>query len=273
VESEKVQGQQDMGEFKDKGRTYCGYEDTEHENLDIGRYKKAISFLKPGDVCLDAASGSGYGTFLIAEKAKEVTGLEIDDHALDYAKKHYQRANITYKQADLTKNLDLPSDYYDAAISIETLEHITDHDTILREFHRVLKVGGMLVVSTVEHHVYNELGGIKNKFHIGEMTKKELLAAISKYFQPEEIYGQLRFIHLSPFKRTTKALWVFFLKAVGKVDVFKLRYPVARWLHLGSAVDTVNTSLSRMQDTDMEKTDFSDSNDFYQLMVVARKVQ
>jgi 2-polyprenyl-3-methyl-5-hydroxy-6-metoxy-1,4-benzoquinol methylase len=261
------------GEFNDKGRTYCGYEDQEHENLDIGRYKKAISFVKPGDVCLDAASGSGYGSALIAEKASEVTGLEIDDHALDFAKKHYQRDNITYKQADLTKDLDLPGNHFDTVISIETLEHITDHDTILREFHRVLKPGGTLVVSTVEHHVYSELGGLKNKFHIGEMTKKELVAAISKYFQPVEIYGQLRYIHLSPFKRLSKALWVFFLKAAGKLDIFKWRYPVARWLRLGSAVDAVNTGFSRIKDTEMEKTDFSDNNDFYQLMVVARKVQ
>jgi ubiquinone/menaquinone biosynthesis C-methylase UbiE len=269
---DKLPDSPDTVEFKDKGRTYCGYEDREHENLDIGRYKKAISFIKPGDVCLDAASGSGYGTALIAEKAKAVTGLEIDEHALDFAKKHYQRDNITYKQADLTKNLDLPDNYFDAVISIETLEHITGHDTILREFHRVLKPGGALVVSTVEHHVYYDLGGIKNKFHIGEMTKKELLAAISKYFQPEEIYGQLRYVHLSPFKRFTKALWVFFLKAVGKLDIFKLRYPVAKWLRLGSAVDTVNTGLSRIKETEMEKTDFSDDNDFYQLMVIARKV-
>jgi 2-polyprenyl-3-methyl-5-hydroxy-6-metoxy-1,4-benzoquinol methylase len=263
---------QDIAEFKDRGRTYCGYEDREHENLDIGRYKFAIGYLKIGDICLDAACGSGYGTALIAEKAKEVVGLELDDHALNYARKHYQRDNITYKKADLTQQLDLPSNYFDAVISIETLEHITDHDTILQEFQRVLKPGGIMVASTVEHHVYSELGGIKNKFHIGEMTKKELITVISKYLQPEEIYGQLRLVHQSPSWRASKKLWVFFLKVLGKVDVFKLRYAAAKGLHLNSTIDAVNTGFSMIGLTPIEKTDFSDNNDFYQLIVVARKM-
>ena len=259
-------------EFQDKGRTYCGYDEPEFEKLAIGRYTQALKFINEGDVCLDAASGSGYGTVMLAEKAREVTGLEIDDHALEYARSHFQRKNITYKKADLTQKFDLPDSYFDAAVSIETLEHITEHDTILSEFHRVLKPGGILIVSTVEHHVYSELGGIHNKHHIGEMTKKELLEAISKYFKLEDIYGQQRYVHLSTWQKISKKVFVFALKVLGKIDVFKLRYPVGRWLHLDAAVDTVNTGLSTMQDTGMEKTDFTEKNDFFQLMIIARKI-
>jgi ubiquinone/menaquinone biosynthesis C-methylase UbiE len=259
-------------QFKDKGRTYCGYDEPEYEKLAVGRYLQALKFIKEGDICLDAASGSGYGTALVAGKAREVIGLEIDDHAIAYARKNFGRANITYKQADLTKDFDLSSNYFDAAISIETLEHITEHDAILSEFHRVLKPGGLLITSTVEHYVYNELGGIHNKHHIGEMTKKELLEAISKYFKLEDIYGQQRYLPLSLWQKTSKKIWVFSLITLGKIDVFKLRYPVGRLLHLDTAVDTVNAGLSVMKDTGMEKTDFTDHNDYYQLMVIARKI-
>jgi 2-polyprenyl-3-methyl-5-hydroxy-6-metoxy-1,4-benzoquinol methylase len=259
-------------EFQNKGRTYCGYDEPEYEKLAVGRYLQALKFIKESDVCLDAASGSGYGTAMVAVKAREVIGLEIDDQAIAYAQKNFGLSNITYKQADLTKNFDLPSNYFDAVISIETLEHITDHDTILSEFHRVLKPEGLLIASTVEHHVYSELGGIHNKHHIGEMTKKELLEAISRYFKPEDIYGQQRYIPLSLWQKVSKKIWVFSLIVLGKIDIFKLRYPVGRLLHLDTAVDTVNTGLSVMQNTGMEKTDFTDHNDFYQLMVIARKI-
>jgi ubiquinone/menaquinone biosynthesis C-methylase UbiE len=271
--SKKQQDKAGTEEFQDKGRTYCGYDEPVYEKLAVGRYVQALKFIKEGDICLDAASGSGYGTAMLAEKAREVTGLEIDEQAVAYARSHFGRNNITYKQANLTKKFDLPDNYYDAAVSIETLEHITDHETILSEFRRVLKPGGVLIASTVEHHVYSELGGIHNKHHIGELTKKELLQAISKYFKLEDIYGQQRYIPLSPWQTASKKIWVFSLKALGKIDIFKLRYPLGRRLHLDAAVDNVNTGLSVMQETGMEKTDFTDHNDFYQLMVIARKIQ
>jgi ubiquinone/menaquinone biosynthesis C-methylase UbiE len=258
-------------ESQDKGRTYCGREVPEYEALAVGRYTQALKYIKDRDICLDAACGSGYGTAMLADKAKEVTGLEIDDEALDYAREHYNANNIVYKKADLTKPLDLPDNYFDAVISIETLEHITEHDTILREFRRVLKAGGVLVVSTVEHHVYSELGGIHNKHHIGEMTKKELLSVISKYFKLQDIYGQQRYVPLSLFQKINKALWLGFLVTLGKVDILKLRYRLAKIFHLDSKVDAVNSGLSVMKDTGMEKTDFTDHNDFYQLMIIARK--
>ena len=259
-------------ESQDKGRTYCGREVPEYEALAVGRYTQALKYIKAGDICLDAASGSGYGTAMMADKAREVVGLEIDDEAIAYARKRYKLNNITFKKADLTRNLDLQDNYFDVVVSIETLEHITGHDILLREFCRVLKPGGILIASTVEHHVYYDLGGIHNKHHIGEMTKKELLEAISKYFKPEEIYGQQRYVPLSAFGKIKQSLWVFFLKSVGKIDIFNLRYPVGSLLRLDTAVDNVNAGLSVMKDTGMERTDFTDKNDFYQLMVIARKI-
>lgn len=99
----EIPGQPDIEEFQDKGRTYCGYEDREFERLAIGRYQFSLKFIKEGDVCLDAASGSGYGSALICQKAKEVIGLELDDHALKYAREHYQRDKISFRKADLTQ--------------------------------------------------------------------------------------------------------------------------------------------------------------------------
>ena len=264
--------QQNVEEYLNKGRTYIGYEDSDLERLAIGRYRFSLNFVKDGDICLDAASGSGYGSELLSQKARKVVGLEIDEHALKFARSHYQNDRIDFRQADLTQPLDLPDDYFDIIVSIETLEHISNHDAMLSEFKRVLKSGGWLIASTVEHQVYTEKGGIRNIHHIGELTKKQLMTLISRYFKLEELYGQIKYVPLSWRKRLIQKLWLSFLRVLNKIDILKIRYWVVNSFRLNGAVNAVNKSLSTMVETDMEKTAFEDENEYYQLIVVARKL-
>ena len=257
-------------EHLNRGRMYCGYDDEVLERRSVNRYRFSLNYVKEGDVCLDAASGSGYGSELISQKARKVIGLEISGHALQFAQEHYQNDKIEFRKADLTQPLDLPDDYFNVIVSVETLEHIANHDVMLSEFKRVLKPGGLLIITTVEHYIYTEKGGIKNKFHVGELTKKELINLLAKYFELEELYGHLRYVPLPRRKHFTKKLWVSFTEALGKLDIFGIRYWVIKRLRLNSAVKTVSQSLSTIFETDMEKSDFEDENEYYQLLVVAR---
>jgi len=52
--------QREAEEYLGRGRTYCGYEGRELERLAIGRYRFSLNFIKDGDICIDAACGSGY---------------------------------------------------------------------------------------------------------------------------------------------------------------------------------------------------------------------
>lgn len=258
-------------EYLDRGRTYCGYEDEILERRAVDRYRFCLNYIKEGDVCLDAACGSGYGSKIISQKAQRVIGMEISEHALEYAKAHYQNGKIEFKKADITLPLDLPDNYFDIIVSVETVEHITNHDGMLSEFNRVLKPGGFIIITTVDHHVYTEKGGIKNKFHIGELTKKELLNLISRYFKLEEIYGHLKYMPIPNRKRLFKKLWAAFTLALSKIDISGVRYWVLKKFNLNNAVRTVGQSLSTMVETGIEKSDFRDENEYYQLLVVARK--
>ena len=264
--------QQEAEEYLGKGRIYCGYDDSEQDRFSIGRYRFSLNFIKDGDICLDAACGSGYGSELISQKAKEVVGLEIDEHALKFAREHYQNDKIVFRKADITQPLDLPDDYFDTIVSIETIEHISNHDAMLGEFRRVLKPGGFLVASTVEHQIYTEKGGIRNIHHVGELTKKELMALISRHFKLEELYGQIKYVPLSWSKKLARILWHSFLETLSKIDIFKIRYWVVNRFRLDGAVNAVNKSFSTQELTDIEKSGFEDENEYYQLIVVARKL-
>jgi ubiquinone/menaquinone biosynthesis C-methylase UbiE len=258
-------------DYLERGRMYLGYDEDVLEWRSLLRYEFSRRYVKEGDICLDAACGTGYGSNLLAQTATKVIGLEISDHALKYAREHFSNEKIEFRQADLTKTFDLPDDYFDVIVSVETLEHISDHNSMMAEFQRVSKPGGTIVLTTVEHHVYSELGGIKNVHHIGELTKKELLDLISKYFKLEELYGHLKYIPPTPQKRATKKLWRIFTETFAIVDVFDLRHRLMKWSRFNRSVESFNSSLSNMVDTDLVKCEFDEENEYYQLLVVARK--
>jgi len=74
---------------------------------------------------------------------------------------------------------------YDIAVCLEVVEHFEDKyvDHVLSEIRRVLKVGGMLLLSTPNFN------GSAAKHHIHEYTAEELGKHIWKYFTVEKMIG------------------------------------------------------------------------------------
>ena len=81
----------------------------------VNRYIFASNFAAD-KVVLDAACGGGFGTFFLAQEAKEVWGIDQSDQAVDYAKKNYQRDNIKFYCGDLL-NFNLPKNFFDVIVS------------------------------------------------------------------------------------------------------------------------------------------------------------
>ena len=116
--------------------------------LHIERYAFAISHGKPGEV-LDIACGAGYGSFQLLQNEKygksRVTAVDIDQTAIDYAKKRYSNPAIHFVCADAIL-YDDPGGY-DTIISLETIEHIRDTGLFVKKLHALLKKDGVLIVS------------------------------------------------------------------------------------------------------------------------------
>lgn len=74
---------------------------------------------------------------------------------------------------------------YDIAVCLEVVEHFEDKyvDHVLSEIRRVLKVGGLLLLSTPNFN------GSAAKHHIHEYTAEELGRHIWKYFTVEKMIG------------------------------------------------------------------------------------
>ncbi|MCA0446043.1 MAG: class I SAM-dependent methyltransferase [Bacteroidetes bacterium] len=95
--------------------------------------------LSPGRELLDIGCGLGIFLSIAKEKQWKVHGIESSEHAVQFAKKHF---NIKYKQ-----NLEELSQLGIDVIRLShVLEHIPEPKDILTNIHRLLKSQGILVI-------------------------------------------------------------------------------------------------------------------------------
>ena len=74
-------------------------------------------------VVLDAASGSGYGSYIMSKFAKMVYGIDVSSEAVNYAVNNYNKSNIEFKVASI-EQLPFKNSELDVIVSFETVEHV-----------------------------------------------------------------------------------------------------------------------------------------------------
>lgn len=159
-----------------------------HAMEHLHRYNVA-SELCAGLEVLDIASGEGYGSNILANSAKNVTGVDISAEAVKHASASYDRENLRYLQGS-TDSIPLADHSVDCVISFETIEHHDRHEQMLAEIKRVLRPGGFVVVSTPDKLNYTDRPNIINKFHVKELYENEFRELMAKYFKNLSMYYQ-----------------------------------------------------------------------------------
>lgn len=148
------------------------------------RYRWAAT-LAPGKRVLDAGSGTGFGTKILAEAgARETDGFDVSLEAVEHAR---ARAGdvAEFTVGDL-KRIPFPDDQFDLVTCFEAIEHVDDPGRVLDELHRVLAPEGVLLVSTPNRGVYPE----GNVHHLRELTSDEFTAEVRGRFANVRIFRQ-----------------------------------------------------------------------------------
>jgi len=94
-----------------------------------------------GSLILDAGCGTGITTSHLHGERPNIIGVDFSSLFIEEAKRH----GDYFKVMDISK-LEFPDAHFDLLCSADAIEHVTDLDAVLREFRRVIKPGGWLVI-------------------------------------------------------------------------------------------------------------------------------
>ena len=155
------------------------------------RYLYATQFVKD-KVILDIACGEGYGSYLLAQYAKQVVGVDISVETIDHAISSYSRENLEFKVGSLAHIPFQDEAIFDGIVSFESIEHVSEEEQVafMKEAKRVLKPGGFLLISTPNKLTYSDLCSSKNEFHVREFYPDEFQAFLKTYFRNVMLLGQ-----------------------------------------------------------------------------------
>jgi glycosyltransferase involved in cell wall biosynthesis/ubiquinone/menaquinone biosynthesis C-methylase UbiE len=154
----------------------------------IHRYLQACEIAE-GKIVLDIASGEGYGSAMLARKAKYVTGVDISIDAVDHARERYKKENLDFKVGSCV-DIPLPDESADLVVSFETIEHHDQHEKMMQEIKRVLRPAGILLISSPDKYNYSVEPGYSNPYHVKELYQHEFKQLLGNYFKNIIYFGQ-----------------------------------------------------------------------------------
>jgi len=157
----------------------------------------AISSLR----LLDVGSSTGIIDNYLADHFLHVTGIDIDNEAVEFAHGTFQKNNLTFMVADVME-LDFPNDTFDVVVCAQIYEHVPDAQTMMHEIDRVLKPGGICFFAAGNRlrimephyrlpflsifpkplaHLYMKIAGRGNYYHEKHLTLSGLQNLVSSF--------------------------------------------------------------------------------------------
>ena len=167
-----------------------GIEDEKLSIEHMQRYMSILPLVKNKRV-LDIACGEGYGSSILGKKAADVTGMDIDEETIKWARKKYASETVRYKVGNIAQ-IPLEDHSIDVLVSFETIEHVDEElqQQFIKEAKRVLKEDGILIMSSPNKEIYSDKYDYHNEFHIKEFYFREFVDFIQQEFAELKIYNQ-----------------------------------------------------------------------------------
>ena len=106
--------------------------------------------LVEGRNILDIGCGAGVVSFLVSERFPQahVTGVDTNPDAIKIAKLAFQRPNLEFRVVDANKLASLKKGSFDCVLLLEVIEHLDNPGLVIDSIGKLLKKGGVFIVST-----------------------------------------------------------------------------------------------------------------------------
>jgi SAM-dependent methyltransferase len=117
-------------------------------------YRRFIQMLelRPGEHVVDVGCGSGGPALWLArETGCRVTGVDINEAGIKAsdlaARQSGLQDSVSFRLADVCETLNFADGTFDALVCLDVLCHLRDRRQVFSDWHRLLRVGGRLVVT------------------------------------------------------------------------------------------------------------------------------
>jgi len=180
-------------------------------------YEHVKSRLTPNENVMDLGFGEGYGASLLAEKCRQIVGVDVAEQVVEYANNKYAKKNCRFVKYD-GRLLPFEARSFDIVVSFQVIEHIDDELAFVSEIHRVLKTGGRLILTTPNKATRLKPGQRPfNRFHKREYYAGELKEILKAKFAEVHVYGVCATdeIHQIEFSRIRRGGLMSFLINLG----------------------------------------------------------
>lgn len=148
----------------------------------VARYEMVLSRVPHGRV-LDVGAGDGYLTGRLAERCREVVGLEYEPSGVELARAMLvDRPNATVEQGDAYR-IPFADGAFDAVVMADVIEHLDRPSDAVAEIARVLTAQGVALVTT-PHWRPDRTWDVR---HVKEFTAEELKLLLSKHFDSVDL--------------------------------------------------------------------------------------
>ena len=124
-----------------------------------------------GSKLLDVGCGTGYHLARYRERGFEIAGMDGSEEMLKQAR--IANPSIDFKQGDVEK-IPFDSNSFDIVLCIEVLRYLPDINPCVGEIVRVLKPGGIALVTAappLQANLYPPINRITAAFKVGNLTQ------------------------------------------------------------------------------------------------------
>lgn len=125
---------QQASKLEDIRRDHVARYEWVNSELDVVKIKR--------QTIIDACCGVGYGSNILAKGNHKVTGVDIADDAIEYARKHWNHPRVLFSKGDLSDpaKWSAGKKHFDIAVAFECVEHIEDPRPMLKALRKSTKL-------------------------------------------------------------------------------------------------------------------------------------